>query len=262
MSNKDLDAQWLKLLGLREDGRRMREHRTVDVNVGCARSVHVDGSCELRMGLTQVTAHVIGPREAPRRSDEAHDMGSLEVNVTVAPSAPIGARSQGSRERAGRELAGNVKRALSGALMLERYPRSQIAIELHVSVDDGGVLSCCCNAASVALVDAGIFLNDVTASCSVAFYLGQLVVDPTRNETRQTSSLDVTVLPSFGTVTFFKINGEALPFDDIEKLLEAAVAAASSVGERLADDMRDHVADKVDVLDQSAAATRAEGAQL
>ena len=256
MAAKELDATWLGLLGLRGDGRKVSEHRRLGVACGVARSRYVDGSCELTMGLTRVVAHVAGPREAPRRSDEVHDRGTLEVTAAVAPFAAVGERSGGSRDRASRELAAHVARALAGAVVLERYPRSRVDVHVHVLCDDGGAASCAVNAASLALVDAGVFLRDVAAGATVAVHQKRLVWDPTRDEQRGASSLDVAVLPQFGTVLSAHLDGEALPQDELGALTDAAVAAACEVGDVLAEEVRAGVAHAVDCLEASAAASR------
>lgn len=252
MANKALDAAWLDLIGLRGDGRKVGEHRRVDVAIGAARSAHADGSCELAAGLTRVAACAVGPRECARRGDERHDGCALDVRVRYALSASVGERARSGREKLGRELADAVRRALLGCVMVERYPRCEIAVRLSVLVDDGGVLSACVNAASLALVDAGIMLRDVAAAATVSRYQRQIVVDPTRDERRDTAVLDVAVLPRSGAVLFARTDGEAVPFDDLEALLAAGVAAATDVGDVLAEEMRDHVADAVETRDHSA----------
>ena len=256
MAGKELDATWLGLLGLRGDGRRLGEHRRIGVSTGQARSRHVDGSCELTMGLTRVVAHAMGPKQPLRRSDEVHDAGTLTVTASVAPFAAIGERSAGPRDRAARDVAANCRRALEKAVMLERYPRSTIAVHLHVLCDDGGAQACCVNAACLALVDAGIFLRDVAAAASVAFYQGKVVADPQRDEERATTTLDAAVLPQFGTVLYVKLNGDAVTQADVETLTDAAVAAACEVGDVLAEEVRAGVAHAVDCLEASAAASR------
>ena len=97
------DERWENLLGLRPDGRKLDEPRFVSCDLGRSREESVDGSCELRTGLTTVLATVEGPNAVQRRSDERHDRCTLDVRATICPFAPIGERSKGLNERAGLE---------------------------------------------------------------------------------------------------------------------------------------------------------------
>ena len=160
------DEDWFELFGARGDGRGLDEPRRLAVQLGTARSRHVDGSCDVAQGLTRVSAHAQGPREHERRSDEKHDRCVLEVSATYAPFASVGART-GARRQDGRDLENAVRNALTPALMAERYPRALIKIHVLVTCDDGGATSAAINAAGLALVDAGIFLRGVVAAARV-----------------------------------------------------------------------------------------------
>ena len=52
--------------------------------------------------------------------------------------------------------------------MVDLYPRSTISVFVQVVQSDGGYRSACINAASLALVDAGIPMRDFVCACSVA----------------------------------------------------------------------------------------------
>ena len=178
------DEDWFELFGARGDGRGLDEPRRLAVQLGTARSRHVDGSCDVAQGLTRVSAHAQGPREHERRSDEKHDRCVLEVSATYAPFASVGART-GARRQDGRDLENAVRNALAPALMAERYPRALIKIHVLVTCDDGGATSAAINAAGLALVDAGIFLRGVVAAARVgAPVAATTLVDPNRAEAR------------------------------------------------------------------------------
>lgn len=51
-------------------------------------------------------------------------------------------------------------------------PRTQIDIYLHVIQSDGGVLPVCINAASLALVEAGVAMSDLVVGCSAGYLDG------------------------------------------------------------------------------------------
>lgn len=53
-----------------------------------------------------------------------------------------------------------LQRAFSQAVLTHLHPRSEITITLHILSQDGGVLATCVNAATLALIDAGIPMSD------------------------------------------------------------------------------------------------------
>lgn len=54
--------------------------------------------------------------------------------------------------------------------------RTQIDIYLHVIQSDGGVLPVSVNAASLALVDAGVAMSDLVVACSAGYLDGMPVM--------------------------------------------------------------------------------------
>ena len=82
---------FLAVSGLRKDGRRPDEVRSVRCRLGRSSSAgahgaRVDGSAYLEMGLTKVLALVSGPHEA-RRSAEQHDRATLACTCSLASFA-------------------------------------------------------------------------------------------------------------------------------------------------------------------------------
>ena len=56
--------------------------------------------------------------------------------------------------------------ALSSNLLTHLFPHSQIQIALHVLSQDGSLLAACINAATLALVDAGVPMYDYLVACT------------------------------------------------------------------------------------------------
>jgi exosome complex component RRP41 len=59
-----------------------------------------------------------------------------------------------------------VANACAASLFTHLYPHSLIAVALHVLAQDGSLLAACINAATLALVDAGIPMADYTVACT------------------------------------------------------------------------------------------------
>jgi len=53
--------------------------------------------------------------------------------------------------------------------MLRHYPNSEIEVHVQVLQSDGGALPAAINAATLALIDAGVAMRDFVVGCSVAY---------------------------------------------------------------------------------------------
>jgi len=58
----------------------------------------------------------------------------------------------------------------ASTLLTVLHPRSEVHISLHILSQDGSILATCVNAATLALVDAGVPMTDYVTACTVASY--------------------------------------------------------------------------------------------
>jgi len=65
-----------------------------------------------------------------------------------------------------------IQNALSAAVMLHLYPRTRIVVDIVILADDGGRLCAAINAATCALVDAGVPMKDLVCACSAGLVTG------------------------------------------------------------------------------------------
>ena len=154
------------MVGLRLDGRRPHEPRQTRCSFDVSKQV--DGSACFEQGLTRVVAVVQGPREVSRRGEQQHDRAA-NGGKHKKPGA------QGRSHMDGR--ATTIRSTLGYPLMLELYPRTQIDIFISIEHADGSKLSAAINAASLALVDAGVAMRDFVVSCSCGFLERTPLVD-------------------------------------------------------------------------------------
>lgn len=56
--------------------------------------------------------------------------------------------------------------AFESTLFTHLYPHSTITINLHILSQDGSLLAACINAATLALIDAGIPMSDYISACT------------------------------------------------------------------------------------------------
>lgn len=167
---------------LRTDGRRWNELRRLTSSISTQPSS--DGSSLFTMGNTMVVCTVTGPRES--RGSRDNSRCTIETEITIAPFAQTDRRRRVKNDKRLVELQSCVTKAFEGHCFTERYPRSLISVSLHVLSLDGGLLAGCLNAASLALVDAGIPMPSVLSAVTSG-----VVADPDADGGRAESVLDL-----------------------------------------------------------------------
>ncbi|KAI0538883.1 ribosomal protein S5 domain 2-like protein [Xylaria digitata] len=169
-----LDTSTYDLALLRVDGRRWNELRRLHGQIRTQAAA--DGSSYLEMGNTKVMCVITGPSEdAGKRRGLAASAATAPGGsnaADVAVSIVVGGFSSVDRKRRGRgdkriqELQATIAKALAANLHVHLYPRSTISISLHVLSQDGSLLAALINAATLALVDAGVPMTDYLVACT------------------------------------------------------------------------------------------------
>lgn len=218
----------ISLDGLRLDGRRPAETRKIRCN--CNALPRADGSAYYEQGNTRVLAGVYGPREAPSRARALHDRAVVFAEFSTAAFAVPGRRGRGRRSRSASDAAAVVRSVFEGVILTKTLPRTQIDIYIQVLQDDGGALAAAINAASIALVDAGVPMVDVVVACSVGYVDGLFVVDLNASEGgADAPELVMAVLGHSGKVASFQLESRMPDVDVFEKALEHGSAGCSQI---------------------------------
>uniref|UniRef100_A0AAQ5YN16 Exosome complex component RRP46 n=1 Tax=Amphiprion ocellaris TaxID=80972 RepID=A0AAQ5YN16_AMPOC len=139
---------------------------------GCEQSLlsRPDGSSSFVQGDTSVMAGVYGPAEV-KVSKEIYDRAILEV--LIQPKVGLPSVRERSQEQCVRETC-------EASLLLSLHPRSSLTLILQVLHDDGSLLSCCLNAACMALMDAGLPMSCLFCGVTCAITAeGEIITDPT-----------------------------------------------------------------------------------
>ncbi len=183
-----LDTSSYSLALLRLDGRRWNELRRVHAQISTQAAA--DGSSYLEMGNTKVMCIVVGPTEG-RRSGGGGAAAEAQIVVEVG----IAGFSGTERKKRGRtdksvssrsclmystirdganwfprrvaEMQNTIAGAFSAVVLTHLYPHSTITLSLHVLSQDGSLLAACLNAATMALIDAGVPMADYIGACTV-----------------------------------------------------------------------------------------------
>lgn len=165
--------------GRRLDGRLPDQLRPIKIEVDVLK--RADGSCYVEMGKNKVVAAVYGPREAFPRHIQDPSKVVVRYRYNMAPFS-VEERKRPGPDRRSIEISKVSKEAFEAIIMKELFPRSVIDIFVEVLQADAGSRTACINAASVALVDAGIPVKGMLTSVAVAKVDGTLVLDPMKEE--------------------------------------------------------------------------------
>ncbi|EUC42796.1 hypothetical protein COCMIDRAFT_7698 [Bipolaris oryzae ATCC 44560] len=166
-----LDTSTYSLALLRLDGRRWNELRHIHAQISTQAAA--DGSSYLEMGNTKILVSVTGPAAEGRQTGQrgggatSDKLAKIDVEINFAGFSGVDRRKRKSDKKTS-EMEHCLRSAFEGVLSLHLYPRSTITINVHVVSQDGSLLAACLNAATLALVDAGIPMTDYLVACTAA----------------------------------------------------------------------------------------------
>lgn len=129
--------------------------------------------------------------------------------------------------------------------MVHLFPKTRIILDITVLADDGGRLCASINAATCALVDAGIPMKDLVCSCSAGLVTGTgtsadgledvTLVDLNQKEVSSYSNessavyMPCAIMPQRNTVVLAQCESRLSSVDLFEKVLNAAMEGCQMV---------------------------------
>jgi exosome complex component RRP41 len=213
---------------VRMDGRKADEIRPTKIETGVI--PNADGSAYIEMGRNKIIAAVYGPREMHPKRLSKPNMGVLRVRYHMSPFS-VDPRRSPAPSRRDTEIGMVMTDALQPALFLERYPRSVIDVYVEIIQADGGTRCASTNAAAVALVDAGIPMKDLVASCAAGKMDGKIVLDLGDYEDKKgEADVPVAYMPKLEEVTLLQMDG-ILSTDETVEAIELAIEGCKQVYE-------------------------------
>ncbi|XP_078000734.1 exosome complex component RRP46-like [Glandiceps talaboti] len=139
-----------------------------------------DGSATYNQGDTSVMAAVYGPAEI-KQSKEILDRATLEV--IYKPKVGIPGCADKFQERLIRNTCGTV-------VLTALHPRSSITVVTQIIHSSGSLLSCCINAACMAMLDAGLPMKYLVASVTCCLDEDDVItLDPTDQQEKEAKSI-------------------------------------------------------------------------
>ncbi|XP_059485011.1 exosome complex component RRP41 [Neocloeon triangulifer] len=240
--------QLLSEYGLRVDGRRPNELRQIRCKLGVFDQP--DGSAYLEQGNTKVLAAVYGPHEIRgNKSKTLHDRAYVNCQYSMAVFSTAERKRRPRGDKKSQEMDMNLQQIFETAIRSELYPRSQIDIYLEVLQADGGNLSACVNAGTLALIDAGIPLKDYVCSCTSTLAPSQGGAPPTPmvdvnhlEETLGGPGLSVSTMTRLDSVVHLELSGTRLHLSHIDPVASKATTGCADIQAILDKAVRGHVA--------------------
>lgn len=231
-------AEILALAGLRVDGRREDDVRTVRFTIGVASQA--DGSVYLEQGLNKVLVLVHGPHE-PDGGGGSEDRASLEVEVEQSAFSGTERKKRRIGDRKTAEVENIIKQTLQEVVMLELYPKSTITVVVHVLASDGSTVCAALNAACLALMSCGISMTDMVVACSIGIVNGKVCQDLTQVEqSSEGAFLPVAIRASSEEIIMMQLD-QRLSLALCETALQQAVDGCRKIRQVMDRGMRDHL---------------------
>ncbi|KAI8384245.1 ribosomal protein S5 domain 2-type protein [Radiomyces spectabilis] len=224
--------------GLRIDGRRANELRKITAKTSVFSQA--DGSAYIEQGNTKCLAAVYGPREARHRMQMLADRALINVEFNVAPFSTSERKKRTKNDKRSLEVATFIRQTFEPVIQTSQFPRSQIDIYLQIFQHDGGILQACINAATMALVDAGIPMIDYVCACSAGCIDKIPVLDLNNlEESSDTPEMTVAILPRTGKVNLVEMESR-LHIDKLASVTELATQGCMQIHEILDSVIRDN----------------------
>ncbi|MHB1492306.1 MAG: exosome complex exonuclease Rrp41 [Thermoplasmataceae archaeon] len=199
----------IKLLdenGMRLDGRNEMELRPIKIETNVLD--RADGSAYIEWGGNKIIVSVYGPREAYPKHTQDIDKAVIKARYNMAAFS-VDERKRPGPDRRSVEISKVISEALSSAVMVEQFPRTQVDVFIEVIQADAGTRIAGLTAASVALAAAGIPMRDMVVGCTAGKIEGKIVLDLSKEEDNfGQADLPMAVLSRTGEVVLVQMDGD------------------------------------------------------
>ena len=228
----------------REDGRRFKENRSIEIKMGVVKES--SGSCLFNLGETKVIAWIKGPCETKSKGPE--NSGIIKSYFNMAPFSGIIHKSNQKQDIKDREFGKTIKTIFSQIVKLELYKKSEININVLVLQNDGNYKSASINAVSLALINSGICINDSVVGINVG-YLDESVMEngilndqnifdeenkviydlQFNEEKNYIPALNIAYLPHSKKIIYLELTNAKTPYNKLIPILNEAQNSANNL---------------------------------
>ncbi|XP_069477907.1 exosome complex component RRP41 [Ambystoma mexicanum] len=226
--------------GYRVDGRKPGELRKIQARMGVF--AQADGSAYIEQGNTKALAVVYGPHEIRvSRSKALHDKALINCQFSMATFSTGERKRRPHGDRRSSEMTLHLKQTFEAAILTQLYPRSQIDIYVQILQADGGNYCACVNAATLAIMDAGIPMRDYVCACSVGFIEDTPLADLSYvEEAAGGPQAALALLPKTDQIALLEMNSR-LHEDHLDRVIDAVSKACKDIYAVLDSVVREHL---------------------
>ncbi len=230
----------ISLEGLRQDGRRPGELRRITFSMGsfvlriCTNCIKkgvnnkANGSAICEMGCTKVIALVDGPKQLQQKEESAK--GKINCTIFMTNFATAQHKDNPKRQLKMRDVAQVIRDVFETMVTLEQYAMSQIDIHIIVLQNDGGYKSAAINAATLALIDAGINMKDLMVSSTAGFVDGICCSDLLyAEEKKEGSSVSVAYAPAKGKLAHMSVISPKMSTTSLATSIDTAIEGCKQI---------------------------------
>lgn len=220
------------------DGRRWNELRRFDCRINTHPNSS-DGSSYVEQGNSKIVCIVNGPMEPPTKAQLSTTGATLNLNLNVTPFSSIDRKKRSKNERRIQEIITSLKRTFEQSIIIEKYPRTTISINVHVLSLDGGLISSITNAITLALIDAGIAMYEYISAVSAGWYDNTPLLDLNSLEEKDVSYLTLAVVGKSEKLALLILENK-IPLDQLESVLAIAIAGGHRIRDIMDKEVRRH----------------------
>eukprot|EP01039_Chlorochromonas_danica_P003182 gene3182-3484_t len=241
MQNQEI----LSLAGLRIDGRRHDELRRLQHRIGLV--AHADGSAYMEQGLNKVLVAVLGPQEPRKKNtDGSVEKCNIVCRINEAPFAGSERKVRKPGDRRMFEIEKTIREVAESVIMMDLYPRSEITIVVHILETDGSVTCTAINAMCLALMQAGISMEDMVTACTVGYVKDDLCIDLTQTELGFGGAYMPVVIKARSEEIVFMQLDSRLSVDLLQQALEKSLEGCRFLKTYVETAMKTHMASQLE----------------
>ena len=223
---KDKTIKLLNKKGLRLDGRKLDELRSLKLEVGIL--PNADGSAYIEHGKNKILAGAFGPREMHPKHLQQADRMVLRCRYHMAPFS-VPERKSPAPSRRENELSKVIRDSLLPSLFVENYPRTGVDLYIEVLQADGGTRCASITAASLALADAGLPMRDIVVACAAGKVNGKIALDLMDTEDKVgDADVPVAYMPNLNAITLLQMDGKLSP-KEFEEAVKMAIEGCKKI---------------------------------
>jgi exosome complex component RRP41 len=213
----------------RPDGRDVEDLRPIRIEAGVI--PRADGSAYIEWGQNKIYAAVYGPKECLPKHISNPYRAIVTYNYRMATFS-VPERKNPKPGRREIEISKVSGEALEKVIFTERFPNTEIEIDVEVIDRNAGTRVAALTAASVALADAGIPMRDLVSAVGIGKANGQLIVDLNKEEEDAEDAVDIpfAIMPNTEEIVLLQMDG-LLTKDEWKILYQMGVNAAKKVYE-------------------------------